>query len=210
MSLNRLKRYSEMTKNLKNREESLRKREESVKKREDHIDKILNVEIEQRFRDTGLLVTIIQKIEYQLRYYLYWCQDKFEGNKEMFANKNVHEYKVGEIMPDNAFSNYMTLNQLIDAYNKIVKEEDKIDKSIVDIRDNSAHGRFMDENTPLRLIKTDKNRIVTINEVIDENFMEENLKIVKNEYKKISSVIIKQNQERQSKINKDKLKINNI
>lgn len=174
------------------KKQELTLREESVKKREEHLDKILNVETEQRFRDIGILMSLIHTTEYHLRFYLYRCKDKFKGNKKMFMDKKVHEYKVGEIMPDNAFSNFMSLNDLLKEYNDIVKEEYKIDETIINIRDNLAHGRFMDENNPLRLIKTNKRREVTINEVIDEKFMKKNVEILKKDYSKLRDAIINQ------------------
>ena len=65
---------------------------------------------------------------------------------------------VGDEVLENPTTDYATLGQLIDRFNKVVPEARRIDPSLVDLRDALAHGSVWSTNGlfPLRLLKFDR------------------------------------------------------
>jgi restriction endonuclease S subunit len=110
----------------------------------------------------GKLVVNLQSLEFALRAFLYNKENSEKSTNPEFG-KNIYDFKAGDCVEENAFTNYDPLGRLIDNYNGIVKSKNStlcIDKNIVDIRDTIAHGRIACESpsseTPQKLIKYSK------------------------------------------------------
>jgi len=96
-----------------------------------------------------------QSLEFVLRAFL-WESEKDEDKKPKLG-----ELKKGEVVAENAFTNYDSLNELIKKYNqnpKISSAGLNIDRTIVDIRNAIAHGRVFGKTPtpPQSLLKFSK------------------------------------------------------
>jgi hypothetical protein len=62
---------------------------------------------------------------------------------------------VGDVVAENPTTDYASLGQLIDQFNKAASPQRRIDPTLVDLRDALAHGRVWspDGSFPLRLLK---------------------------------------------------------
>lgn len=103
----------------------------------------------------GKLVSNLQSLEFILRAYLQQLP-----NSRPFGipeGEDIYQYPVGSELPLNEITNWDTLGQLIDKHNQwaVNQGEEKIDKSIVVIRDALAHGRVSasSPDDSLRLLK---------------------------------------------------------
>lgn len=95
-------------------------------------------------RSLGTLVNNIQTLEFSLRS----CLFKDEITKGISKQLNTLELVKGEIVPNNALTNWDTLRDLIQKYNELPISKDlTIDENLVDIRDAIAHGRVF-SSTP--------------------------------------------------------------
>jgi hypothetical protein len=111
------------------------------------------------FSDIGKIVTNLQSLEFALRLFLGEIQSQSgaaKGTIVDFARLNVGEY-----VPENYFTNYDTLKQLIQKANIELQTRsfsERIDESIVELRDAIAHGRVssLHPDGPLRLLKFSK------------------------------------------------------
>ena len=69
---------------------------------------------------------------------------------------DVYAYPVGTDLPENEFTGYDTLGQLIDKYNDQATRRglQLVDKTLVEIRDALAHGRVSaaEQNDNLKLL----------------------------------------------------------
>ena len=101
----------------------------------------------------GKIILNLQSLEFTLRLFLYETQ-KLGGSKpEDYANLTV-----GKWVSENPLTSYDTLGQLISKVNTELQNrglQEKVDISLVDIRDALAHGRFLanQPNGPYRLFK---------------------------------------------------------
>ena len=82
-------------------------------------------------------------------------------NKDKDKEPKLGELKKGEIVAENAFTNYDSLNKLIDKYNQIPKISSaglNIDRTIIGIREAIAHGRVFGKTPtpPQSLLKFSK------------------------------------------------------
>lgn len=116
--------------------------------------------VDEYFRLMGNLIVNLQSLEWALRAFLYNADSK---PKDPGFSKNIYDFKVGDCVEENAFTNFDTLGQLVDKYNGIVGSKDStlcVDRGIVDIRDALAHGRIASEspspNKPQKLVKYTK------------------------------------------------------
>lgn len=109
----------------------------------------------------GQLVADLQALEYVIRAYLYARAD---GPHKPFASDDALDLiKFGDLVPENAMTDYSTLGQLIDRFNRLVANshpELRLDSSIVSVRDALAHGRVStgDPSRDLVLVKFGKPR----------------------------------------------------
>jgi len=108
----------------------------------------------------GRLVGNFQSLEFALRAFLTNDEIAQRGSLPQSAT-NMHDMNEGDIVPENALTNYDNLGQLIKKYNghpKISSAGLTIDETLVEIRDAIAHGR-VSAPTPsasLTLLKFDK------------------------------------------------------
>jgi len=117
-------------------------------------------EAEKHALNLGKLVGNFQSLEFALRAFLTNDEIAQRGSLPQSAT-NMHDMNEGDIVPENALTNYDTLGQLIKKYNghpKILSASLTIDETLVDIRDAIAHGRVSAEmpSSSLKLLKFDK------------------------------------------------------
>lgn len=116
---------------------------------------------EQHPLNLGKLLVNLQSLEFALRAFLWESEKDKEQNISTYRELKLNELKEGGIVDENAFTNYDSLNVLIDKYNqnpRISSSGLTIDKSMVDIRDAIAHGRVFGDtpNPPMTLLKFSK------------------------------------------------------
>ena len=107
----------------------------------------------------GKLLVNLQSIEFALRAFLLKIEEISGSPFTKF--KDLHKLHEGDEVPENAFTNYDNLRQLIGKYNdnpKIKAAGLCIDKKLVNIRDAIAHGRVsaLTPSPPFRLLKFGK------------------------------------------------------
>lgn len=117
------------------------------------------MEQDQHPLNLGKLLVDFQSLEFALRAFLLKIEDISGSPFAQF--KNLHELSEGDEVPENAFTNFDNLGQLIEKYNnnlKIVAMGLGIDKNMVDIRDAIAHGRVsgLTPSPPFKLLKFSK------------------------------------------------------
>jgi hypothetical protein len=118
----------------------------------------MNKQIELH-KGVGVLIANLKSLEFVLRLFLVEISKKNNPSKPF--HYKIHDYEVGEEVNENPFTNYDSLNQVINKVNAILSIEninDKMDLSVVDIRDALAHGRISSINPegPYRLLKFSK------------------------------------------------------
>lgn len=137
----------------------------------------------------GLLVANLQSLEFALRAAL------FNHNNRSTSGLKFEEIQVGDEVDENEFTNYNTLRELIDKYNKQIAtdEASKIDTDIIIIRDALAHGRVSSSSPTehMRIIKFNKPKskkvIVNFSEKMSESWMKSTIKRVYNEVQKVNN-----------------------
>lgn len=135
----------------------------------------------------GKLIVNLHSFEFALRAFL-WNR---EGGSSWAFLESLCE---GDTVPENAFTNYDTLGQLIIKYNAFVSSRFpnlQINPSLVDLRDALAHGRVASSvpSPPLRLLKFGKpaggNVNVTHSIVVDDAWLSEQKTRVRLQLEKI-------------------------
>jgi len=106
----------------------------------------------------GQLVVNMQSLEFALRAFLY--NNEKEWKKTDTEPEFLKKIKEGDMVPENAFTNYDTLGKLIDKYNQIIKPTHSalcVDVDIQHLRDALAHGRVASKSpspeVPQELVK---------------------------------------------------------
>ncbi len=117
----------------------------------------------------GHLVGNFQSLEFALRGFL--LNDKVASGKVILPLEDLNTMNEGDVVHLNAFTNYDNLGQLIDKYNnhtKILSARLTIDRTLVKIRDATAHGRVSGDapEPPYRLLKFGK----PINDKVEVTF----------------------------------------
>jgi hypothetical protein len=107
----------------------------------------------------GHIVTNLQSLEFSLRLFL----DEIQGHPRHTKDRptNFSELTVGEWVPEDYFTNYDTLKQLIRKANIELQAHglsECIDESLVELRDAIAHGRVLSlhPDGPFRILKFSK------------------------------------------------------
>ena len=103
----------------------------------------------------------MQSLEFALRAFL--VNYEIASGGTFPQSTNLYDMNEGDIVPENAFTNYDTLRQLIKKYNnnpRILSAGLIIDETLVDIRDAIAHGRVSaaTPSSSLKLLKFDKQK----------------------------------------------------
>jgi len=123
------------------------------------INIIPNMKQEEHPINLGKLLVNFQSLEFALRAFL--MNYEVASGHSFLQSINLHGMNEGDIVPENAFTNYDNLRQLIEKYNnhpRIISSGLTIDAALVDIRDAIAHGRVAGERPlpPFKLLKFDK------------------------------------------------------
>jgi len=149
--------------------------------------------MEKYFEGLGKLVANIQSLEFALRAFL--VNYEIASGGTFHQSTNLDDMNEGDIVPENAFTNYDTLRQLIKKYNnnpKILSARLIIDETIVDIRDTIAHGRVSaaTPSSSLKLLKFNEpknNKVkVTFSVTMTKEWFGEQIKRVYNAVLKVS------------------------
>jgi len=119
------------------------------------------VEQEQHPINLGKLLVNFQSLEFALRAFLWESEKDVGRNSSTYQELKLNQLIEGDMVAEDAFTNYDSLNVLIDKYNqnsKISSAGLTIDKSIVSIRDAIAHGRVFGDTPqpPMTLLKFNK------------------------------------------------------
>lgn len=138
----------------------------------------------------GKLKSNLISLETFLRFYIL----KKEGDDKNFIEPSCAN--VGDLVKINAFTNYDTLNELIDRYNRYQSISEKIDsQTIISIRDLLAHGRAysLKEGSPLIIIKYERENQqnkgfvkMTHKEILDTKWFNDANTIIHNLLQKIA------------------------
>jgi hypothetical protein len=127
------------------------------------------VKQEQHPVNLGKLLVNFQSLEFALRAFLWENERDIEQNSSTYQELKLNKLKEGDMVAEDAFTNYDSLNVLIDKYNqnpKISSAGLTIDKSVVSIRDAIAHGRVFGDipQPPMTLLKFSKpsNKLVKV------------------------------------------------
>lgn len=109
----------------------------------------------------GSLIANFQSLEFALRAFLINDEIASGGSRAQSAT-DLHVMNEGDIVPENALTNYDSLLKLIKRYNrhpKILSARLTIDETLVNTRDALAHARISSDNPslyPLKLLKFSK------------------------------------------------------
>jgi hypothetical protein len=120
---------------------------------------IPNMKQEEHPLNLGKLLTNFQSLEFALRAFL--VNEEIASGHSFPESINLYSLNEGDIVPENAFTNYDTLGQLIGKYNihpRVMPSGLTIDEALVDIRDAIAHGRVAGDKPlpPFKLLKFDR------------------------------------------------------
>lgn len=92
----------------------------------------------------GKVVINLRSLEFLLRFFLFTDDVRLGGSGVRGDRVDYQNLKVGDLVPENAFTSYDDLGKLIDKYNERVPcFELTVDRSVVDLRDALAHGRVL-------------------------------------------------------------------
>jgi len=121
----------------------------------------MNMKQEQHPLNLGKLLVNFQSLEFVLRAFTWENEKGTRQDVSSHTELKLNKLEEGDRVAENAFTNYDSLNVLIDKYNqnpKILSTGLTIDKSVVDIRDAIAHGRVFGDtpHPPMTLLKFSK------------------------------------------------------
>ena len=142
-------------------------------------------EAEKHALNLGKLAGNLQSLEFALRAFL--VNTEIASGSSFPQSTNLHDMDKGNIVPENAFTNYDTLGQLINKYNsnsRISSVGFGIDETLVDIHDAIAHRRVSAAtySGTLKLLKFDKPKNgqvkVTFSASLTEKWFAEQIKRV--------------------------------
>ena len=127
----------------------------------------------------------LMSIETSIRFFLQNQVDRRQITLEsnlLTVHPDYDSLKVGDCVPENAITDFKSLEALIDAFDRGVAEKYpdlKLDKALITLRDALAHGRAftLDPKLPLLLVKfakpvDGKVRVEFAEHVTDEKLLE--------------------------------------
>ena len=105
----------------------------------------------------GRAIINLRSLEFIMRVYLIDMELKDSDRK----TENLFNLREGDLVEENALTNYDSLTRVIEKYNdavSLIDEDLKVDPDIVNLRDGIAHGRIVAQqpNFPTRLYKFSK------------------------------------------------------
>ena len=150
-------------------------------------DLVLNQQ-ERHIWGVGSIWVRLQSLEFLLRTFLFTIDDASK-------HSGYHKLRTGQEVPENPFTDYASLGDLIKKYNKIIASEDpdlQVCTSVVELRDAMAHGRIAGhtEHGPMHLLRFDKPnkdqkvKVLFATEMSDAWFWE-NIRLVVQQIKKV-------------------------
>jgi hypothetical protein len=118
-------------------------------------------ELDKHALPLGRLVGNLQSLEFALRAFL--LNNEVALGMLSHIPRDPNKLTEGDIVPEDAFTNYDNLGELIEKYNhnpRVLAAGLIIDKSLIGVRDALAHGRISGDAPvpPLKLLKFDKPR----------------------------------------------------
>jgi hypothetical protein len=130
----------------------------------------------------GKLLADFQALEFLLRSYLYGRSD----GRHAPLSQSLNDLVRGQQVPENALTDWSTLGQLIERYNRLVQPigpQQVVDPAIVTLRDALAHGRvWLHDRESVLILRFDKpvKGVVTVafSQVASEEWLEECLRHV--------------------------------
>lgn len=144
--------------------------------------------------ELGKLISNLRSLEFLLRAFLYAYHNKTKTESKL----EIFTYNEGDEIICNEMTNYDTLGNLIDEFNKICNKNNKLDKDrITRLRDGLAHGRIVSptKDGTMTLFKFSKPRkdtpqIVecTIKMTLDSEFFSKNIKYIMHEIGKVETL----------------------
>ncbi len=148
---------------------------------------------EEICKSFGEIITNLQSLEFVLRIFL----DEIHGHPDQSkgAFSKLTKLKAGDWVPENYFTNYDSLDKLVNKVNNELRAHnftEVVDTSIVNIRDAIAHGRILAEKPegPFYLLKfskpSDKKTQVTFSIEITSEWLSTQ---IKRSYEEIQKII---------------------
>ena len=143
----------------------------------------------------GKIIVNLQSLEFALRLFLDETQSHPGAAKDVTID--YMNLTVGEWVPENHLTNYDTLNQLIKKVNSELQSRglsERIDESIVELRDAIAHGRVLanQPDGPYHILKFSipKNgkTKVTVSIEMTQDWFDHQIKRTLNELKKVVKI----------------------
>jgi len=141
----------------------------------------------------GKVIGNLHSLEIALRFFL----DKLNpaSSPHLPVGKSYYQLQSGDLVPENAFTNFDTLGELVDKYNAAIRQRDPnlvIDRGVVQVRDLMAHGRvFADapDEARLAIIKFDRPQNgsvrVTDSALMTEQWFQGRIDFVRAQLKKV-------------------------
>jgi len=140
----------------------------------------------------GAIVVNLQSLEFMIRAFLY--EKSFPPHGPLPKESNLNAFKVGDCLPENAMTCYDSLGDLIDSYNSVAPVANKVDKSIVQLRDAFAHGRIsglqgnIDDLHLMKFSQAKNGQVsVTFSQAITMSWLKEQVRRIRTEMKKVGS-----------------------
>jgi hypothetical protein len=108
----------------------------------------------------GKLIGNLHSLEIALRVFL----DRLNpvSSSHLPADKSYYQFQIGDSVPENVFTNFDTLGDLVDKYNAVIHQKNPdllVDRGVVQLLDLMAHGRVSadaPDETRLAIIKFDR------------------------------------------------------
>ena len=113
----------------------------------------------------GKIVAHFQSLEFAIRFFLLDAEarDRRDRGDPPLQTVSYNKLKAGDWVEEDAVTNFDTLGELIEKYNKRISSVDQslcLDPGIVELRDALAHGRVArsGQSKHMRLLKFDRPR----------------------------------------------------
>jgi hypothetical protein len=152
-----------------------------------HTEVTLENKLDKYATSLGKVVINLQSLEFLLRVFLL----EAEGTH---SEVDYQELRVGDRVPENAFTNWDSLKDLIEKYNRRIEEDDpslRVSDCVVEIRDALAHGRVsaFSPSGPRHVLKFGKPENGQVDVIfaaqMDTAWFREQIRLIYNQLKKV-------------------------